>query len=45
MRKAWLLTGFMDVFNGGLHSFNRAATIAKKLSEPFPLEKEDEDKK
>ena len=44
MRKAWILTSFKDVFNGGLHSFNRAATIAKKLSEPLPLSK-DEDKK
>jgi hypothetical protein len=45
MRKAFLLTSFKDVFNGGLHSFNRAATIARKLSEPLPLTNEVEDKK
>lgn len=31
LRKAWLLTAYKDVFNGGLHSFNRSATIATKL--------------
>ena len=31
LKKAWLLTEFKDVFNGGLHSFNRAGTIVRKL--------------
>jgi predicted transcriptional regulator len=36
-KQHWMLHEFSDIFTGGLHSYNRAATIDMKLKAPLPV--------